>query len=426
MKGKTIIELKDVRSGKVQRVEHGNTFQSAVLEDLFKTYGALNINLLNAYRSRNNLWQILTGGLLLFDGTIETGTWYPPQDVNMVGNASYNVLNSGDPNEMGSWNDSESYTTKDEIVMTYDFTTSQANGSIASVALTSAMGGYIGVGNGSETYKSISSGQNTPFAIGTDINAHFINTGYFHLFDGEYFYEVENTSPITSPLKVHKKYTNSKGVDLIRGLSSTEEFVDVYDIGLSESYTNGQVLSETELALWSESNGTYKAIVVDVKTKNVSSVYTIPKLSDVARAEFVHGSDTLEMWQHHVLNGEQYISVYDCSTNTWVSDAEWTNLYNNKHLATVSKVGDRRYYTRYGDFLIMCERNNVLVPLNGINYTASSTAWFRKSIKLWQGGSYGQYVFKNNIYLATINNLEEPVVKDNTKTMKITYVLTRR
>lgn len=426
MKGKTIIELKDVRSGKVQRVEHGNTFQSEVISDLFKTYGALNINFLNAYRSRNNLWQILTGGLLLFDDTIEAGTWYPPQDVNMVGNASYNVLNSGDPNEMGSWNDSESYVTKDEIVMTYDFTTSQANGSIASVALTSAMGGYIGVGNGSETYKTMASGGNTPFAIGTDINAHFINAGYFHLFDGEYFYEVEMTSPITSPLKVHKKYTNSKGVDLIRGLSSTEEFVDVYDIGLSESYTNGQVISETELALWSESNGTYKAIVVDVKTKNVSSVYTIPKLSDVAWAEFVHGSDTLEMWQHHVLNGEQYISVYDCSTNTWVSDAEWTNLYNNNRLATVSKVGDRRYYTRYGDFLIMCERNNVLVPLNGMNYTSSSTAWWRKSIKLWQGGSYGQYVFKNNIYLATINNLEEPVVKDNTKTMKITYVLTRR
>ena len=145
MKGKTIIELKDVKTGAVQRVEHGNTFQSEVISDLFKTYGALNINFLNSYRNRNNLWQILTGGLLLFDDTIEAGTWYPPQNVNMVGNASYNVLNSGDPNEMGSWNDSESYTTKDEIVMTYDFTTSQANGSIASVALTSAMGGYIGV-----------------------------------------------------------------------------------------------------------------------------------------------------------------------------------------------------------------------------------------------------------------------------------------
>ena len=47
MKGKTIIELKDVRSGKVQRVEHGNTFQSAVLEKLFTPLGSLGVTLIN-------------------------------------------------------------------------------------------------------------------------------------------------------------------------------------------------------------------------------------------------------------------------------------------------------------------------------------------------------------------------------------------
>ena len=39
---------------------------------------------------------------------------------------------------------------------------------------------------------------------------------------------------------------------------------------------------------------------------------------------------------------------------------------------------------------------------------------------LTQGGE----LFKNPLYLATVNNLDNPVVKDSTQTMKVIYTLT--
>ena len=48
----------------------------------------------------------------------------------------------------------------------------------------------------------------------------------------------------------------------------------------------------------------------------------------------------------------------------------------------------------------------------------------RKGLYLFHDGSTSFYLIKDPRYLATINNLSEPVVKTASKTMKITYILT--
>lgn len=425
MKGKTIIELKDVKTGAVQRVEHGNTFQSAVLSELFKTYGAFNLNFLEQHRNENELWKILVGGLLIFDDTITEGTFYPPQDINMVGNASYNVLNSGDPNEMGSWNESESSVSDNEIIMTYDFTTSQANGRINSIALTSAQGGYVGIGNSSETIRS---SRRSIYGTGQTLNASHVSSYSIIAFDGEYQYEVtlsENT------LTVRKKYLNSKGVDLILG-GAGETYTETYNIGLSESYSGFAKINENKIICYKEVSDTFKVIIVDIKTRNTSSAVIIPKISGLYNYGFVSGIDDIQMWQEYSSDSKNYISIYDGNAGQWISEVEWTTWKTSRTaMSTIFKMGDRYYYVRstgvddeYGQ--VLCEKDGELLATNGCDDGSGYQLFWNSNLKLLQGGYYHTIFYHPSLYLATINNLEEEIVKDNTKTMKITYVLTRR
>lgn len=420
MKGKTIIELKDVKTGRVERHEHDNTFQSLVLEQLFKPMGALGMSMVS---SANDLWKNLVGGIMAFDDEITTGAQYPPQDVNMVANGAYNVTNNTDPVELGSWNESESYVTKDEIVMTYDYSTSQGNGSIASVCLTSAACGKGGVGNASLT--SLANNQRTQLYVKS--SALGSAQGNHPFIDGDYVYQVTK-SGLT--LTVKRWWANMSAIDIIKGLTN-DDYIDTYTITLPSGYENVALnnwnmnqLSETKIAfIKNNSNTNYSAVVVDVKTRNVSNEITIPYLGS---GGVVSGSDTLLMWQAHTDTDVNYISIYDTSAGQWILDAERGSV----NIEQVMKIGDRFYFREYDSYQIYCVNSGLLSPTNSKLAAGAygAAGHYLPTLDLLQFGDndYQRSFGRPSMYLATINNLEEPVVKDNTKTMKITYVLTRR
>ena len=421
MKGKTIIELKDVKTGAVKRVEHGNTFQTAVLEKLFKPMGALGLTMASV---NANQWQTLVGGIMAFDKTIEVGTQYPPQNVNMTANGAYNVVNNGNPTELGTWNASESSVSKDEIVMTYDYSTSQGNGTINSVCLTSYNGGLAGIGNASNTALSKSSKVNP-----------YVTYEYFDLLDREkylcmddsYIYVLDKDG---ATISIKKRWANFSGIDLIRGLTAST-FDETYTMSLPNAYSSialssGYVIDEGKFAMKRTDNDTYKVIVVDVANRSISSEFTIPNLGS---AYFVAGTDNLQIAQKHTSNDVNYISIYDINTAQWISDVECGNL----SLEYVLNIGGRYYY-QTNDSYWYCANNGVLVPTN--YYWAPNTnrgigTYLKTMDRLKFSSSLGYESFDSDIgipamYLATINNLEEAIVKDNTKTMKIIYVLSRR
>lgn len=421
MKGKTIIELKDVKSGKVQRVEHGNTFQSAVLEKLFSPRGAFNLSMISASSEQ---WKNLVGGLFVFDKTIQVGTQYPPSDVGMTANGSYKVVNTGDPVELGSWNESESYVTKDEIVMTYDFSTSQGNGKINSVCLTSARAGKAGVGNASQT--KLASGLSVPY-IGSDYV--FGNVADSTFFDGEYVYKLDRSG---TTLTATRWWANTSALDIIKGLSNSN-YTDTYTITLPRAFGNWvQIhrISETKVAYVERVDSeTIEACVVDVKTRNVSSIMTIPNIGAINYDTIgaVSGSDTLLVYQWYTSESVQYLGIYDAENGKWLENAE---VLNNIHgnVRKVYKIGSRYYIQDDRNF--SCIFDDELQPTNMNFATGNSTytGWYLPTLDKLQGGEfyagYSHY-FIPAMYLATINNLESEIVKDNTKTMKITYVLTR-
>ena len=85
-------------------------------------------------------YQKLLGGILCFDKEIteDPDNYFPPADATLIGCASYGVQNNTKNTFRGGFNQTESEVNlKDRYVKyVYDFATSQANVTIASVCLT--------------------------------------------------------------------------------------------------------------------------------------------------------------------------------------------------------------------------------------------------------------------------------------------------
>ena len=150
--GSTDIILKS-KYGKVDRYHSENTFQSAILAEGLRNLGYAKASIYNTPDASNPPFSEVVGGILLFDkNDIPANSQFAPLGAKMIGNGAFGVTNSAAPNELGSYNTAESIITPSSITQVYDWNTSQANGTIGSVCLTSKTGGYIGMGNPSGQY----------------------------------------------------------------------------------------------------------------------------------------------------------------------------------------------------------------------------------------------------------------------------------
>ena len=155
--GEVDIRFKNPITGRIiKQIKGENTFQSAILAKGLRNLGEAGASVYNSRTQTGSTitepWTELVGGIFLFKNSLSNAQ-YMSKGNKMQGNGSYGVTNNSTPTELGSWNDNESSITSSSLLLVYDWTTSQANGAggIASVALTSRIGGYIGYGNPSET-----------------------------------------------------------------------------------------------------------------------------------------------------------------------------------------------------------------------------------------------------------------------------------
>lgn len=155
LKGKTIIEFTDVNTGEKEIIEENNMITNAI-NDLFNTFPNL-INPNAIYKGSyfygvnfQKLYEFLLGGLLLFDGQLEENkdNLYAPSKMNLIGCGVYSKQNDSENEKKGNYNQAESEYNEEQkyIKFVYDFSTSQANGTISSVALTSFIGGHTSYG----------------------------------------------------------------------------------------------------------------------------------------------------------------------------------------------------------------------------------------------------------------------------------------
>lgn len=131
IKGHVTIELHNHKTGLRDRIEGDNMITNAL--------GYAIPNVIGANYSADNImpiYQKALGSLMLFDGllTEDKNNIFFPSEAHLVASANRN-LNTTD-SDRGSLNAAESYKTDTGYQSVWDFSTSQANGTIKSLALT--------------------------------------------------------------------------------------------------------------------------------------------------------------------------------------------------------------------------------------------------------------------------------------------------
>ena len=153
LKGMAKIELTNVKTGEVEIIEKHNLVTNAVPDVLKNTFGWQTKSAYTESYLAGHIMPLcpnLFGGILLYQDKIpEDPNQFFPQSTNkLIGYSSNDV---GDASDImrGSMNQTESgpLASGDGYRFVFDFATSQANGTIGAVGLTSKFGGAAGYGS---------------------------------------------------------------------------------------------------------------------------------------------------------------------------------------------------------------------------------------------------------------------------------------
>lgn len=465
LKGKMTIELTDVNTGKTDVIEEENMVTNA-LANIFAPLGHL-VNADTIYNQYNMFYQKLLGGLLLFDNTIEedANQLYAPANANLVGCAVYNTQNNTTGKMRGGYNQTESEFNSKQRYMkfVYDFSTSQANGTISCVALTHQQGGYTGYGSNDAvlntgvnlaicpysaslqyvhpSYTGASTGDKySGCSIGTTEVLFLMDTDN----DVAYYFKIKSATSIS----IIKRRMYLKSVSIFENPYSQKPMIEEteldtlgtalatnyiaynYDVGnnclyifsSANSYINANGtfnitrirISDWSITQWTMTNttnvqlntsGTRFAFASNdyVYLKGYSSPYEIYRFEIGNSANVVamkrSGMGTNDGWPVFAINGRIY---YQTSS----SNANSRHIYIlNEETETILKTENCEIFNCYHFPCYTPVLNHPM--LFYCSFGSYTTSTF--------------FILAN--YLATINNLSEPVTKTADKTMKITYTI---
>lgn len=464
IKGKTKIELTNVHTGEVEVVEEENMITNA-LQYIFNPLGYIKAGSVMYGSDYVNYYATLTGGLLLLDKTLEedADNLFLDTSVGVTGCAVYNQQNTSNQTLRGNFNATE---TEFDIVnrtikYVYDFDTAEANGTIASVALTHAYGGYSNRGCVEEPvrdtyplFMGLASGTIRLTGSNAGISAYdrtisytTYGSSYKWIFlidaakDMVYYFSIDSTTSIV----IRGYRANINTVSLFdtpsTGRTLLFEKTITFSTAISQQYFSYNYDEETE-----------KLYIISGSSTNVSSggAFTITEIdvaNDYAVTQYSMTNQTgvtLRMFyaRDNVMCYDGYVYLMPYYSNYNIYREEIGNAANVQKIDTTVKecyplfAKDKRIYFGYptsysvslalyivetDSFTLKYPETKHLydysdrqfVPVKGVPMTYFMT----------NGTSDGIFVMRTD-YLATINNLESAVVKTADKTMKVTYTLT--
>ena len=453
--GHVRIDIHDTNTGSNERIEGDNTFQSGILEQYMKSLGYyVNSPYANSTWRGQMLWRNLVGGILLFKDSIDITNGdvaHMPAGNSMTANGAFSVSNSSTPTELGSYNATESSITTSGITMVYDWGTSQGNGQIGSVCLTSETGGYIGYGNAtgnSASLRSIVSNQSSSEIATANEYSNAVHENSIY---STCVIDISNSKVTLG----YKNQALSKAT-LFDGMERTIEYTYTGDLSDSlNTYASAQpkicidgdyiyVLPyySTDAYITVPNNGTYKYIKIDT----VNNTATVETLTNSTGQYIFIG------YMRNVLIDDGYLYVTSDTGNSVVYDKAYTSIIK---LSDSSYIG--RFNTVARGLANMCKLSDGLImhavntsgkmsiydtvtqtdyPTNGSMLMYSGSTWINQGFitdnyNANQGIMVSQNVYsdkislyKNPLYLATVYNLDNTLTKTASQTMKITYTLT--
>lgn len=448
--GHTQILLRSVKTGRVERIESDNSFTDGI-DSYIRDCGMYQNCLFQTNAANNPYWQYILGGIFLFDNALPTSPQarYMPAGTTMTANGSFGLANSGVPTELGSYNSVESTSSANSVSMVYDWTTSQGNGDIASVALTTQDGGYIGYGNASggsaSTKRSITANQSNVYS---NLDYPTDNSSRASLYYNNTYYCCTSNSISSGATSITIK---GKGIGLdefdifMNPSVSLANFPITKQINLPNALTDTcsvcvagkaypncfALIPDIDVA----NGASFKVVFVNIATDEVTEKtitnntgYTLGKWEG-ARIYFIDSTYAIVKCAND--NGKVFKINY--TNGTVVGEAtNGTNTPYDYQPRTLQAgfLTDEMMQIGINSYLYDPTLNRFLITngtladkLYGYNYYPSDDLLMRS------GGGTSQYfypsVFKNPLRLMTINNLVSPVTKTADKTMKVTYTVTR-
>lgn len=442
IKGHTTIELKDVKTGNVERFDDDNMITNA-LAHIFQNFGRNGGNLITNTDIKNDIAKTLLGGILALDTALteQATNVTVPGGVGMTGNGCVDITSNDGVTEMGSYNSAESGWQNDgTLKMVWDFTTTQANGTIACVCLTSANGGYVGIGNAT-SHASKSTGRSLTAYADDDGDMPIDNEDYGQdrivrtsfadsiitiadIDDYTNYFEVAKIKlhnhlvPLTK-VDIRTTQTTSPKVSTTE-VTTPSAFLDF--IAASSNKSRQKVYSDDGCKYWIFGDSIYNTFknntdyaLLKIDTSNVATMITVRQNTGddliVSNRNFAVSnnklvfSDSSKTYFINLANLSDITSVNTALGS--IIDACNGRVYGDYYVAdTVLKTCEPINRNDYDDDLRGRSSDNPIVAYQS-SYADSSNIHFRHVLN----------------YIATINNLSSPVAKTADKTMKITYVL---
>ena len=446
MKGHVKIELLDHRTGKLKTTEHDNMLTNA----LAYRAGIDSNDNLGLYSSEYSLMPLGTkglGGLLLFDGplTEDAGNIHFPMDVHLTGCAGRGTGNPAS-NLQGTIDSTASGYSSGTFTTVWNFLPSQGNGVIASLALTHAKAG------------------DQPFQMYRANAWNRITTAYRHFVamdprsDTAYFsYNYQAASTIyffkrklsRHLLRVNSPFMGDEETALIYDLSS-EIITDRSYWDVTPDYDGYIYLCATQ------GNQTGNATVYLRRLKASADNFTLEE-----DADFRQTLTLPEVYLYPSSQSKNYSTLALCVSNGYL----YALSYDRKSVYRVSLLdtsqvrqftpGIDRFQTM--DYGIYPHRGGGIWTefLYQITTTSGGTESRRTRALLYEDGEcrydlasyttgswnmssfcgyvtddlrmYSMYYVYSDAcqnYIGTICNLEEPITKTDTQSLKITYSIT--
>jgi len=424
IRGFTKLKLDNGNETRVYESE--NTFYPENIAQYVKQLG----NAANGV-GRSYSWQSVVGGVFLFDKTIPSGKKYMPAGTKMIGNGSYNITNSGNPEEMGS--NVSNTLSNNRLEMNYTWDVSHGNGLINSVCLTSSLGGAIGYGNPSGTEDSSKKYQ---IFINSDTNID--KQGLYYK---GYIY---NASVSNGKLTVTKTPVN---VDIATIFAASSTIV--HDLTLTYPSDISWYAQENKLVFfyigssWPV-NTTKSMLIYNVDTDTVDEK-VITNNSGANITSTGGGFPNTSIGGLDVVNHKMFISVYD--NYPYLVDYETSEFIRSMPRASWAKIAPDLFvggsYSASASpqtgLVVYDSVNDTFYKWNGSTYITNNynnsrcksefseehDIFINNCLSINQVGSFSpKYYYTNPLYLATVNNLAEPVPKTDSDILQLQYVLT--
>ena len=418
--GHTIIELKNVHTGIRDRVESDNEFTLGI-QTYIKGCGKYGSPWSNATWKSQNIWRNLLGGIMLFDKEIpQSGGQYPlymPAGTKMTANGAYGVTNNGNPTELMSYNENESSFSESALVFVYDATTSQANGHHEAVSLCTETGGYVGMGNSvSNVAHATKRLLNTNMSYGqlssayTIIAEDYIGTVTSTITNGEVTYTLE-------------PYPTDNVTLFDFDQTFTAELPSDFN-NLTVSAIAGKGLKIMVIENFTTSAMTFKAGLYDIAT-GAWTVRTFELPTNTHRAYSQINISTFDDGFYiHATSGNSLVEIssfFDFTTGDTTGAETLTNAEQEYYIA---RIAPQLYMTKYGQ--IYDEVNDSLFYTNVNRDYILDGQYMGGRLRVNYSGWYSSIkaLFPNPLMLMTVNNLDSPVDKGTSDTMKVIYTVT--